>query len=59
TALSAGAETAPIAAATPPLSQAGRPWWFWAAILLVLGAPTLLGALVWWRRASAGWRRTR
>ena len=46
-----------VASMTVP--QARRPWWFWAAILLVLGAPTLLGALVWWRRASAGRRRTR
>jgi hypothetical protein len=59
TALSAPSEAAPIAAVTPPLPQAGRPWWFWAAILLVLGVPTLLGVLVWWHRASAGWRRTR
>lgn len=51
-------ETAPSAAATPPLRQAHRPWWFWAAILGVLGAPTLLGVLVWWRRVSAGrWAR--
>jgi hypothetical protein len=56
---SVGAETAPLAAATPPLPQADRPWWFWPAILLVLSAPTLLGVLVWWRRASAGRRWTR
>jgi len=56
---SAGAETAAIAAVTPPLPQAHRPWWFWAAILLVLGTPTLLGVLVWWHRGSASGRWTR
>lgn len=45
-----------VVVATPPIPQASRPWWFWAAILLVLGAPLLLGALIWWRRVTAARR---
>ncbi|HEX9370231.1 MAG TPA: hypothetical protein VF897_04465 [Roseiflexaceae bacterium] len=50
---------APPTASTPPIPQPSRPWWFWAAILVVLGVPSLLGLLAWWRTNASGQRRPR
>lgn len=49
---SAGAP-APVAAITPPIPTSSRPSWFWWVVVLVLGVPTAIGAIVWLRSASA------
>lgn len=49
---SAGAP-APVAAITPPIPTSSRPSWFWWVVVLVLGVPTAIGAILWLRSASA------
>ena len=48
---SAGAG-APVAAITPPIPTSSRPSWFWWVVVLVLGVPAAIGAIVWLRSAS-------
>ena len=49
---SAGAG-APVAAITPPIPTSSRPSWFWWVVVLVLGVPAAIGAIVWLRSAAA------
>jgi hypothetical protein len=44
---------APVAAVTPPIPTSSRPSWFWWVVVLVLGAPAAIGAIVWLRSAAA------
>ena len=49
---SAGAP-APVAAITPPIPTSSRPSWFWWVVVLVLGVPAAIGAILWLRSAAA------
>lgn len=49
---SAGA-SAPVMAVTPPIPTSSRPSWFWWVIVLVLGVPAAIGAMLWLRSAAA------
>jgi hypothetical protein len=50
---------APSAASTPPIPTPARPFWFWWVVVLVLGVPAALGAILWLRGAAARRRRAR
>ena len=43
----------PVAAITPPIPTSSRPSWFWWVVVLVLGVPAAIGAIVWLRSAAA------
>lgn len=44
---------APVAAITPPIPTSSRPSWFWWVVVLVLGVPAAIGAIVWLRSVPA------
>ena len=44
---------APVAAITPPIPTSSRPSWFWWVVVLVLGVPAAIGALLWLRGVAA------
>ncbi len=43
----------PVAAITPPIPTSSRPSWFWWGVVLVLGVPAAIGAIVWLRSVPA------
>ncbi len=43
----------PVAAITPPIPTSSRPSWFWWVVVLVLGVPAAIGAIVWLRSVPA------